>query len=106
LVAASLAFERADLRINARLYTNGRAQMRVSSLAGCNEIASLRLAPIKFVRRDRSTEQLVEPDAIGVQHIALAVAGDFLDLAGKNHFLDAAAVNAFRFPDNPNILLI
>src|SRR5262249_13055944 len=42
-----------------------------------------------------------EPDAVGVQHIALAVAGNLLDLASENHFLDAAAVNSLRLPGEP-----
>src|SRR5215469_18653919 len=79
-----------------------RIQVRIGRLAGHDEIADLHLTPLEFLGGDRAPEQLVdEPDAVGVQHIALAVPGDLLELSGENHFLDAAAVNSLGLPGEP-----
>ena len=90
---------RYDIRIDARLYTNGRGQMRVSCLTNRNEVSDLSFAPIDLLGSDRAAKQLVdEPNAVSVQDVAFAIASDFLDLASVDHFLYAAAVNSLRLP--------
>src|SRR5215469_15467109 len=79
-----------------------RIQVRIGRLAGHDEIADLHLTPLELLGGDRAAEQLVdEPDAVGVQHVALAVAGNLLDLPSENHFLDAAAVNSLWLSGEP-----
>ena len=85
--------------------SNRLAQMRIGRLARRDKIANLSLAPTKLLCRDRAAKEFInEPDAVCVQDIAFAIQGHFFNLPSENHFLDTTAVNAFRFPRQPQYL--
>jgi hypothetical protein len=58
----------------------------------------LPFAPTELRSVDRAAEKLAhQPNGVVVQHVALAIPGDLIDLIPEDHLLDTATVHAVMF---------
>jgi hypothetical protein len=58
----------------------------------------LPFAPTELRSVDRAAEKLAhQPNGVVVQHVALAIPGDLIDLIPEDHLLDTAAIYAVMF---------